>query len=177
MVSQYPVKGIDWNPDVTRSAFNKQLREASELNQKAFEASQEAYAKDWEWRDQQTELLGCLIEKQDVLLEEQRKQFEAASMAERRGVALNAVMIFLMVATLIVTCISAFYAMKDDVSNTYGEDEYVDASAGDKNSEGNFAHIDPSFLDNQTIGEMSQGELWNQLDRKQHFYQSNGEME
>ena len=73
--------------------------------------------------------------------------------------------------------ISAFYAMKGDVSNTYGEDEYVDASAGNKNSEGNFAHINPSFLDNQTIGEMSQGELSNQLDRKQHFYQSNGEME
>lgn len=69
---------IKWNIDGTRNAASAAIEEVAQLQAQAQRSALVEYEKDWEWRDQQTELLNQIIEEQRALAKGSEKSYKAA---------------------------------------------------------------------------------------------------
>ena len=84
-----------------------------------------------EQREQQAELLSALIERQDAMIDEQKRQAEEQREAARASKFREIVVIVLTAATLVVGAFSALYAVHEDMGRAEGENQNVYASEGD----------------------------------------------
>lgn len=112
------LSGINWYPDVKSHMAIPGMRSAVRLQEQAQEAAQAAYEQDWEWREQQSELLAALIERQDAMAEEQRRQAEEQRAADKGSKARE---ITVIVLTALGILVSVLFATGSAIINTLAQ--------------------------------------------------------